>query len=759
MRRRQCCPMRRPVRVPRGGIVGLLLLGGMLAVVAASAPASAQVARIANGVPTSSWPEVGSLLVGNGRCTASFIGCRTALTAAHCVCLGTGTGAPCGNGTQQVDVSQLALFVPQGGVFPIRSISVPPDFTFAAQGDVAVLALDVPLRRIRPRAINEQGRLPFGTPATIVGFGATQEGTAGSQLLREGQVITASCGGGLDPSHVCWNFLPPLGPAGLDSNTCPGDSGGPLLADLGSGFLLAGVHSGGFGTECHMQDSSFDADVFVERLWIREQAGVELDAAACGDGAQVGEPAVETLAFDGVVGTTASHSFAVEPGTKLLRAGLAGASGSALVLLVRGGAPATPTSFDCVSSFGSSFGYCEIEDPAPGPWFVRIDSSAAVSEYQLTVTLLPADPPPPPPAVADVFVSNFTSFELVQIDLASGNRAVTSSNLRGAGAALTSPEGIARDRDGSILVASPTSANLVRVDPLTGDRVVVSGCADPACVATVGAGPPFLGPRFVALAAGGQILVADRSIPGIYAIVSVDPDTGARTTLSGCVDAACSAVVGAGPAMRRLFGIVLGPDGRLFVADDLAVYAIEPGSGDRVLLSGCPDASCAVPVGAGPAFGEPADLVVAKDGSLLVPYRLEGRLFGSLRRIDPATGERVLVSGCESLDCDTVRGGGPAFAEPFGVGFDRRGRLLVSDSRLDALLRVDLVTGDRTLLSGCADPSCQSALGSGPRLAQPLDIALVPEPWTGAGALAAIATMAALAVRRSGGALRAMVPD
>ncbi len=741
--RKGCCECVRP----QGVALGLLV--GMLAVFVPSSPAAAQVARIANGVATNSWPEVGSLFIGNGQCTASFVGCRTALTAAHCVCVASGTGAPCGaDGSRQVDASGLVLFVPGGGVFPIRSISVPPDFRFAAQGDVAVLSLDVPLRGIRPRAINEQGRLPFGTPATIVGLGSTQEGNVGSQLLREGRVVTAPCLGGIDSSHVCWDFAAPLGPAGLDSNTCPGDSGGALLADLGSGFVLAGVHSGGFGSECHVSDSSFDADVFVERLWIREQAGVDLDAVACGDGSQLGDPSVVTLPFTGVVTSTASHSFAVAPGTKLLRVGLAGVSGSVLTLFVRRGAPATPSTFDCSSGFDFSFAYCEIEDPSPGTWFVRIDSAAVASEYQLTATLLPENPPPPQPAARDVIVSNFTGFELVQIDLTTGERAVVSSSLRGRGAALASPEGIARDLEGSILVASPTSENLLRVDPVTGDRVVVSGCSDPACADIVGSGSPFLGPRFVVVAESGELLVADRATQGIYAIVRVDPETGARTTLSGCANAACSTVVGVGPTIHRLFGIAIAADGRLFVADDRAVYAIEPASGDRTLLSGCPDAGCAVPVGVGPAFGEPSDLAVAPDGSLLVAYRVEGRLFGAVRRIDVATGERVLVSGCETLACDSVRGAGPAFAEAFGIGFDHAGRLLVSDSRLDALLRVDLATGDRTLLSGCADPTCQSALGSGPRLAQPLDIALVPEPRTGAGALAALSALAALAWRR-----------
>ncbi|MCL4683726.1 trypsin-like serine protease [Myxococcota bacterium] len=726
---------------------GFWLVMSALLLAAGSAPA--QVSRIANGVPTRAWPEVGVLLVGAGRCTATFVGCRTAVTAAHCVCFEGETGAPCGDGWSLVDPSQLALFAPQGGIFPVRAISVPPDFTFTEQGDVAVLSLDVPLRRIRPRAINEQARLATGTGATIVGFGAVEQGDIESGLLRQGQVLTAPCMGGLDPAHVCWNFVPPLGPAGLDSNTCPGDSGGPLLADLGAGVVVAGVHSGGFGSTCHVEDAAFDTDVFVESPWLRAQAGVDLDAVACGDGAQVGDPAVVTIAFDGSVTTTIDRSFSVPAATKLLRIGLAGTDGGEVDLFVRAGAVATTTVFDCASTFSGSFEFCEIPDPAPGPWFVRLHSVfGATSDYQLTATLLPEDPPLPD-AADPVLVSSFTGSELVRVDLANGARVVSSSSLRGVGAALSDPEGIARDADGSILVANPFDGNLLRVEPGTGDRVVVSGCATEECAVMVGSGLTFFGPRFVARASDGTILVADRSNPGVYAVVRVDPVTGARTTVSGCTDAACSAVRGAGPAIGRLFGIAVlaTPEQRIFVADGLAVFAIDPETGDRTRLSGCLDEACTALVGAGPGSGEPADLVLAPDGSLLVSYRVEGSLFGSIRRVDPLTGQRETVSGCESPACTIVRGSGPRFGDPFGVAFDRAGRLLVADSRLDALLRVDLATGDRTLLSGCADPSCQSALGGGPRLAQPLDLVVVPEPDAGRPALAVLLAWAGIRAR------------
>ena len=272
----------------------------------------------------------------------------------------------------------------------------------------------------------------------------------------------------------------------------------------------------------------------------------------------------------------------------------------------------------------------------------------------------------------------------------------------------------------------------------------MSGCFDAACAAGVGAGAPFFQPRFVAIEDGGSLLVADRASPGIYAIVRVDPSNGNRTLVSGCANPTCTPVLGAGPAIGRLFGIAIEASHAIVVADGLALFRIDPATGNRTLFSGCPDVACAAPVGSGPAFGEPVDIAIDPSGALFVTYQIEGSVFGALRRVDPATGARTLISGCQDLACTAVRGTGPRFSNLFGIAFDADGSLLVTDGDLDAVLRVDPVSGDRTLLTGCVDAACSSAVGSGTALAEPLDIAVIPEPAAAGDALVAVAALSLL---------------
>jgi hypothetical protein len=68
------------------------------------------------------------------------------------------------------------------------------------------------------------------------------------------------------------------------------------------------------------------------------------------------------------------------------------------------------------------------------------------------------------------------------------------------------------------------------------------------------------------------------------------------------------------------------------------------------------------------------------------------------------------------------------FDVPVDIALDENGYILLTDFELHSIFRVDPGSGDRVLLSGCADAACLSVLGGGPWFAGPVGIAVVPEP-------------------------------
>src|SRR5512143_2845386 len=93
----------------------------VLSVLAAAARASGPVsAPIVGGTTTTDFPAVGALLAGADpasaitSCTGTLVGCRTLLTAAHCVC--PGTGAECQGTTAP---GAAVVFFAHAGFVPI----------------------------------------------------------------------------------------------------------------------------------------------------------------------------------------------------------------------------------------------------------------------------------------------------------------------------------------------------------------------------------------------------------------------------------------------------------------------------------------------------------------------------------------------------------------------------------------------------------------------------------------------------------------
>jgi len=364
--------------------------------------------KIVNGLTDNLHPAVGLFKTNGGECSATLIGCQTVLTAAHCVCtLANDTtldGPTCAARADLVTPAGKSVFFQHAGTFTVSRVAVDPDFIPDTQSDVAILHLSSPVTNIAPSPINRVSSPSLGMAGEIVGFGVTLGNASDDGIKRKGNVVTAAC---QPPSSrfVCWSFNNPLGSPGTNSDTCFGDSGGPLFVSLGGQTVLAGVTSGGTSANCQPLDNSNDDDVFTDRAWIQAEGGADLSATSCGSGPQIGSPGTSVQGSTGTLTTSQNQvatSVEVPVGTTELRVSLNSADWfeNSNALYIRQGAPASTTAFDCKSAVLSGQQFCDVSNPVPGTWnILSRHTSGPGGAFQVTASLIGAVTVIPTPCV------------------------------------------------------------------------------------------------------------------------------------------------------------------------------------------------------------------------------------------------------------------------------------------------------------------------------------------------------------------------
>jgi hypothetical protein len=167
-------------------------------------------------------------------CSGTLIAPTYVLTAAHCVA-GANIKLPDDQG--RFEVGSEVYGTTRVEVHPLYN-----DFDFSAGYDIAIFELDRPVVGITPSPLYRLTPT-VGQELTLVGFGAGGTGEDG----HDGTFGTKRFGttpiDGIREQHIDWDFDD--NPENPESNTAPGDSGGPGFIDVNGTLHVAGVTSGG----------------------------------------------------------------------------------------------------------------------------------------------------------------------------------------------------------------------------------------------------------------------------------------------------------------------------------------------------------------------------------------------------------------------------------------------------------------------------------------------------------------------------------
>lgn len=296
-----------------------------------------------------------------------------------------------------------------------------------------------------------------------------------------------------------------------------------------------------------------------------------------------------------------------------------------------------------------------------------------------------------------ILVGNFGVGTIVEVDPATGERRMISKggpNPVGLGPPFISVTDIALSTDGkSVIVADLGREAVIEVNLQTGDRRIITQSFGEI----VGSGFDFRVPHGISVNAGG-FMITDFGLPGVVRVTA----DGTRTVFSA------TPVKGFG----QIRGIHVLRDGNIVVADFAGerVMLVDPASGERKLISGDKR-------GQGPAFNGPVSVDELGTGSLVVADFSYQAIF----IVDPVSGDRTFLSG-PGVD---GRGTGPAVGSR-GIALDPSdpGRLLATDFALDAIISVDIETGDRVIFSAAGTGTPR---GAGPGFNNPFGIDVGPD--------------------------------